>query len=243
MSIPEPNPNARVTSTSCAILGMVGLRPCTTYELHRVMQRSFDYFWPRARSLVYAEVKRLAALGLVSAQKDFVGRRPRTTYAITPQGRAALAAWLRTRPQTFALEIEGLLRVYLAPFGTREDRLQTLEAVRDEAETMLRIAADFKRAYLEGTSPSMDQVHIRALLDDFLGNFAGFVREWAERSITTVSAWEDLGPGGKTRAALDTIARMPALEARRTSQRLRRSAARGTEPPQRAARPPMASHR
>src|SRR5579871_4578206 len=112
-----------LTSTSYGILGMVGLQPCTTYELGKAMQRSFDYFWPRARSLIYAEVKRLAVLGLVEAERDFVGKRPRTRYAITPAGKAALAAWLATPPRTFALEMEGLLRLYLASFGTRDDLL------------------------------------------------------------------------------------------------------------------------
>jgi|SRR5579859_2817181 len=205
MSTTEPN----LTATSYAILGMVGLRPCTTYELSKLMQRSFDYFWPRARSLVYAEVKRLAALGLLTARRDFVGRRPRTTYTITPEGRAALAAWLPTPPQTFALELEGLLRIYLAGFGTRDDLLQALQRVQQEGATMLGIAADFQQAYLAGTAPFMEQVHLRALLNDFLAHFAELVYIWAGRSLETVSAWPDLAPDSKEAAALATFASLP----------------------------------
>jgi hypothetical protein len=58
----------------------------------------------------------------------------------------------------------------------------------------------------------MDQVHLRALLDDFLGNFAEFVRARAARSLATVAAWEELSPDGKVEAALATIARMAALD-------------------------------
>jgi len=199
----------KLTTTSYAILGMVGLRACTTYELSKLMQRSFDYFWPRARSLVYAEVKRLAVLGLLSAQKDFVGRRPRTTYTITAACRSALASWLSTPPQVFALEIEGLLRLYLAGFGTRDDLLLSLETLRQEAATMLRIAGDFKELYLAGTSPFMDQIHLRALLNDFLANYAAFAYQWAGRAMETVRDWPDLSPDGKRDAALSTIAGLP----------------------------------
>src|SRR5579859_3071369 len=136
MSTTEPN----LTATSYAILGMVGLRPCTTYELSKMMQRSFDYFWPSARSLIYAEVKRLATVGLLTAEKDFVGQRARTRYSITDEGRAALAAWLSTPPHVFALDMEGLLRIYLASFGSREDLQQALEKMRQDAVTMLEIA-------------------------------------------------------------------------------------------------------
>ena len=206
-------PDLRLTSTSYAILGMVQmLGACTTYELGKAMQGTFDYFWPRARSLIYAEVKRLAALGLLDAQKDYVGKRPRTTYASTEAGREALASWLDTPPRTFALEFEGLVRVYLAPFGSRDNLLQALEAVAEQAETMLQVGAGFRRGYLEGTSPFMDQVHVRALLNDFLLNYVDLVRRWSERSIETVRSWEDLTPAGKQENALRTIAGLPARE-------------------------------
>lgn len=203
-------PNLKLTSTSYAILGMVALlRSCTTYELGNAMRASFDYFWPRVRSLVYAEVKRLAALELLDARKDSVGRRPRTTYSITPSGRAALASWLSTPPRIFALEFEGLLRVYLSALGTREDLVQSLEAVRAEAEVMLGIGTTMVTGYLEGTSPVMEQIHLRALLNDFLLNYAQLVVDWSKRSLATVESWDDLGPEGKRAAALDLFRQLP----------------------------------
>jgi DNA-binding PadR family transcriptional regulator len=182
------------------------LGTCTTYELSKAMQGSFDFFWPRARSRIYAEVKRLASLGLLEARKDYVGKRPRTIYSSTQAGRAALASWLDTPPKAFALEFEGLLRVYLAPFGTRDDLLQALETVADQAGTMLQVGAAFRRGYLEGTSRFMDQVHVRALVNDFLVSYADLVRRWSVRSIATVRSWDNLTPDGKTEAALQTIA-------------------------------------
>jgi DNA-binding PadR family transcriptional regulator len=209
MSTADP----RLTSTSYAILGMVEmLGTCTTYELGKAMQGSFDYFWPRARSLIYAEVKRLAALGFLQARKDSVGKRPRTTYASTPRGEEALAAWLATPPKTFGLELEGLLRTYLAPFGTRDDLIQALETVAQQAATMQQVGAAFKRTYLEETSRFMDQVHVRALVNDFLLNYADLVRRWSERSLATVRGWDDLTPAGKKEAALRTIAALPTAD-------------------------------
>jgi PadR family transcriptional regulator AphA len=90
---------AALTTTSYAILGQLALRPWTTYELAAEMRRNVHYFWPRAESLIYAEVKRLAVNGLAAAEKSAVGKRPRTTYSITPAGQAALSAWLETRPR------------------------------------------------------------------------------------------------------------------------------------------------
>ena len=68
---------ADLTTTSYAILGMLAIKPWTTYELAKQMERSLKNFWPRAASRIYEEPKRLAALGLAKATADAVGKRSR----------------------------------------------------------------------------------------------------------------------------------------------------------------------
>jgi DNA-binding PadR family transcriptional regulator len=209
MTLPS-TPEPPLTVTQYAILGLAGQRPATTYELSRAMATSFDYFWPRARSLVYAEVKRLAGRGYLDAVVDYVGRRRRTTYTITEAGRAAVGDWLRTPPRSFALEMEALLRVYLAPYGARDDLLAALRSAHESAVAMLGIAAGFRRAYLEGSAPAMDEIATRAILNDFLANFADLVRSWSERSLATVEPWPDLAQStDRADAALATFAALP----------------------------------
>ncbi len=109
---------AELTTTSYAILGLLALRDQTTYELAKQMQRTVGYVWPRAERKLYDEPKRLAEAGYARAAKDMVGRRPRTTYSITPAGREALSRWLGTDVAPPALEFEGMLRVLFADQGT-----------------------------------------------------------------------------------------------------------------------------
>lgn len=214
-----------LTTTSYALLGQLAYRPWTAYELAKGMAWNFDYFWPRARSLVYAEVKRLAGAGLVQGEKSFVGARSRTTYSITPEGKGALRQWLATPPTVFGLEMEALVRVWLAGFGRREDLLQTLARTRAEAEKMLRVAGEVREAYLEGRAPGQAHVHVRALLVDFLSRYAELARDWAIRSEASVARWGDIDRVGKERAALRKIRAAPALPAD-SSQRSRRARAR-----------------
>src|SRR5687768_7758504 len=82
-----------LTPTSYAMLGLLAVQPWTTYELAKQMDHTLSRFWPRAKSKLYEEPKKLVAQGLAKATDDAVGRRPRTIYAITPKGRRALAAW------------------------------------------------------------------------------------------------------------------------------------------------------
>ena len=84
------NPDTSLTTTSYALLGLLNIRPWTTYELAKQVQRSLGWFWPRAERKLYDEPKRLVEQGLATATNESTGKRPRTVYAITPAGLAAL---------------------------------------------------------------------------------------------------------------------------------------------------------
>jgi len=195
-----------ISATSAALLGQLAWRDQTPYELTREMRRNLRYFWPRAASHVYREVKRLTAHGWATAEQSTTGRRVRTVYRITPGGRRALAAWLASPSAGTVLEHEPLLRVFLASSGTREDLLGALERARTDAEQMLTIGRPLAGEYLSATHPFQDQVHIRALTFDYLYTWAQFTAAWAERSERVVLGWSDLAPtADKHRRALDRL--------------------------------------
>ena len=75
-----------LTTTSHALLGLLNVKPWTTYELAKQVQRSLGWFWPRAERKLYDEPKQLVAAGLATASEQRTGKRPRTVYAITGEG-------------------------------------------------------------------------------------------------------------------------------------------------------------
>ena len=78
-----------LTSTSYAVLGLLSIRPWSSYELTQQMDRSLGRVWPRAVSKLYEEPKKLVTHGLARSSTERNGRRTRTVYAITPEGRRA----------------------------------------------------------------------------------------------------------------------------------------------------------
>src|SRR5919202_1105626 len=125
----SPVSREQLTTTSYAILGLLALRPWSTYELAQQMGRSMRLWWPRAESRVYEEPKRLVRLGLAAGRDEGVGRRPRTVYSITPAGRAALRDWLGTPSAPFRMEFEAMLKVFFADQGSKEDLRANIESV------------------------------------------------------------------------------------------------------------------
>jgi len=199
-----------LTTTSYAVLAQLALRPWSTYELARQRIRYFRYVWPRAESAIYREVKRLATMGLIAAERQYVGKRPRTVYSITEESRQVLRDWLATPVSPFAMDFEAMIRLFIAPLGTKEQIVATLQQVRSDAQEMLRFGGQVKREFLDGRAALQDQVYIRALAVDFFVSLLRTVDSWAERTIAEIEAWEDLSPDGKNERGLEIVANLPA---------------------------------
>ena len=205
----DPSPPG-LTTTSYAVLAQLAVRPWSTYELAQQRVRYFRYVWPRAESAIYREVKRLAAMELVDATREYVGKRPRTLYSITEAGRQVLREWLATPVSPFAMDFEAMIRLFIAPLGTKEQLVATLEQVRDDAQEMLRFGGAVRQEFLDGRAVLQDQAYIRALAVFFFISLLTTVDGWAERTLAEIEGWKDLSPDGKNDRALEIFARLAA---------------------------------
>ena len=180
-----------MTTTSYAILGLLAVKPWTTHELVRQVDRSLRRLWPRTQSKLYEEPKKLVAHGYATATDDSVGRRPRTRYTITAKGRRALAAWLQEPGDGPVLEFEQLVKIHFADSGTKADVLTNLEAARawvlEQNEENLAVA----RAYLAGDGPFPERAALNQLPGRFLIEFYVMVARWVDWATTVVRDWPD----------------------------------------------------
>lgn len=200
----------QLTATSYAVMAQVAVRPWSPYELAQQRVRYFRYVWPAAESAIYREAKRLASIGLIHGEKEYTGKRARTVYSITEEGRQILREWLGTAVSPFSLEFEAMLRVFIAPLGTKDQLIATLEQVHADAEDMLRFGGEVRQEFIDGINVTQDQAYIRALAVDFFISLLNTVEAWAERSLTEVETWEDLEPSvEKNMRGLEKIQRLP----------------------------------
>lgn len=183
-----------ISPTSAALLGQLAWTSQTTYELTKEMARNLHFLWPRAESHIYREVKRLVDDGLATAEPGTTGRRPKTTYAITDEGRAALGEWLASPPGGIALEHEPMMRVLLAGTGSVENLREAIAAARLHGETMQAIGRPLSAQYLDEAHPRQTEVHLRALTFDFLWSWAQLHIDWADRAEAEIARWTDLQP-------------------------------------------------
>lgn len=181
----------KLTTTSYAMLGMLAIRPWSTYELAKHVDRSLRPLWPRARSNLFNEPKKLAAHGLAVATEGTVGRRPRTVYAITPSGRQALEDWLGTPGEGPVLEFEQLLKVFFSDHGTKADALAAARSIKEWARERDAENIAVARSYLDGTGPFPERAAVLAVVGRFHTDFADMVNAWADWAIDTMDGWPD----------------------------------------------------
>jgi PadR family transcriptional regulator AphA len=180
-----------LTTTSYAILGLLAVKPWTTYELAQQMERALGQFWPRAESKLYEEPKKLVAHGLARASSEMVGKRPRTVYAITAKGRRAMAAWVPTPGEGPVLEFEQLIKVFFAEHGTKADLLATIAGVRHWSDQRFSVSAEIPRGYLDGQGPFPERLPWIILAGQFLTEFILAVERWADWASELVESWPD----------------------------------------------------
>jgi DNA-binding PadR family transcriptional regulator len=182
---------SRLTTTSYAVLGLLAVRSWTAHELVQQVDRSLRRLWPRATSKLYEEPKKLVAHGLARASDDPVGRRPRTRYAITAEGRRALAAWLAEPGEGPVLECEQLVKIHFADSGSKADVVANLEATRAWVLAQNEENLATARAYLEGRGEFPERAALNQLPGRFLTELYAMVARWVEWADQVVESWPD----------------------------------------------------
>jgi DNA-binding PadR family transcriptional regulator len=125
MSIePPPHATAQLTPTSYLVLGLLAREGTSTpYELKRHVAVTIGHFWSFPHALLYKEPPRLVGLGLLTEEREHIGRR-RRLFTITEAGRLALRAWLE-HPSRELTELRdlALLQLFFADLEPTSARL------------------------------------------------------------------------------------------------------------------------
>jgi PadR family transcriptional regulator AphA len=204
---------SELTTTSYAILGLLSLRSWTTYELAMQMERTLDRIWPRARSKLYDEPKKLVAHGLAKAAKDRVGKRPRTVYSITPRGRRALAAWLKVPAGETSLQSEPQIKLFFADQGTKTDAVAVIDATEKWAREQLGVFLEAQRSYLAGEGPFPERTATNFPGARFMVDYYEMTLRWAQWARGVVEGWPNDPSRAKPdrKAMADLVRRIEAL--------------------------------
>ena len=180
-----------LSTTGYLILGLLADHDWSAYQLAEQLGRGVAELWPSADRGRYALLNRLSDEGFVTTRQEHTGKRARTIYAITPEGRAALATWLSTPVRPPTLEFEGMVRVLLADQGSLDDLRGTLARTREQALEQREMFARYA-AYISTTGGTFpERRHLFALANTFMVGHYEHIVAWTEWAEAHLASWPD----------------------------------------------------
>ena len=109
----------KVNRTQYVILGLLSHSPLSGYDIRRVIEENFNYFWVESYSQIYPTLKKLTEKGLTTVTTETQEGKPdRKVYTITAKGLTELRSWLSQPPVPETRRIELLLKL---TFGKQVD--------------------------------------------------------------------------------------------------------------------------
>lgn len=132
--------------TDYVILGLLGERPMSGYEIKKVVDIRFGFFWNESFGQIFPALKRLAQEGLIAeTDSGEQGGHSRKRYRATPAGMDALTRWLAmpVEKETYRLEI--LLKLYFSTYADPAVMLGHLSAFEESHLRQLEILNLFQK--------------------------------------------------------------------------------------------------
>lgn len=211
------------STTTYALLSLLALRPWTGYELTRQLRRSLHYAWSRSEANLYNEQKQLVRLGWATVTKEKRGKRTRNRYEITPAGRRALRAWMRTNPDTPHLEVEGIVRMFFADQGDVDDLVRAIRTTGDRAGDAVLELCEIVEDYFRTGGPFPQRLHAVALAADLVTDLLNRIESFAREAAREAEQWDTTKDLGMTKQARKRFEAILARGERITAARTRES--------------------
>jgi DNA-binding PadR family transcriptional regulator len=163
-----------LSPTAYVILGMLGWRPMSGYEIKAIVDKSTRFFWAASYGQIYPELRQLAKAGLIEGEADPQGARKRNIYRLTDAGRDQLRDWLAREPEVFELRDEGLLKLFFASATDGDSAASTIDAM---GRGHRAIVEELKATEAEGPPGGFAYVVLRYGIE-----FHEWIADWCDRT-------------------------------------------------------------
>ena len=128
----------KTNKSKYAIMGMLGIRPMSGYDMKKLIAQSISYFWNESFGQIYPTLKKLVEEGLATRQTEKrLSKLDRYVYTLTDAGRTELRNWLKEPPEPESARNEFLLKLFFASQVAVGDNIALIEGYRREQVALL----------------------------------------------------------------------------------------------------------
>ena len=134
--------------TRYVILGLLNENPMSGYDLKKIIDLRFKYFWNESFGQIYPGLEKLVKEKLVTKAIDRENKKKRSVYSITEKGKSELLKWLSRPVDTELMRFEILLKVYFGNLLEKTDLDKHISAFRSKHTQNLEIIKQFEEELL-----------------------------------------------------------------------------------------------
>lgn len=132
--------------TDYVILGLLSEEPMTGYQIKRIVDIRFRFFWNESYGQLYPSLKSLCADGYIKElETDSAQSRAAIKYKLTPQGFTALQQWLGQPVVKESVRLEILLKMYFSHLVLADVMLGHIKKFREAHEQDLKMLDAFEK--------------------------------------------------------------------------------------------------
>lgn len=127
------------SKTRFVLLGLLSEGPLTGYEIKKLIDLRFSFFWSESYGQIYPMLKSLEADGLILPEIKEQSGRGAVVYGLTLAGLEALQSWLEKPPETETVRFELLLKMYFSHLTQPSHMLAHLRGFREQHARQLAL--------------------------------------------------------------------------------------------------------
>ena len=175
--------------TPYVILGLLSEEPLDGYDIKKRIDIRFRFFWNESYGQIYPELRNMVKLGWITSE-TIEGKKGKTVYAITDQGRNELKTWLHLPVETESLRLEILLKMYFAALGnptTMHDHVETFLASHQKDLMILNM---FKKELETIDDPYQNHQYILSVIDFGIKTNEAYLN-WSQEALHMLQAKEN----------------------------------------------------
>ena len=132
--------------TEYVILGLLSEAPLTGYEIKKIIDLRFHFFWNESYGQLYPALKALSDDGLIEeALLDKVQKRSQKRYQITHEGSNAIKKWLQLPVEKESIRLEVLLKMYFSDLVDEKVMINHIKTFQESHEQDLMMLNLFEQ--------------------------------------------------------------------------------------------------
>jgi len=167
------------TKTRYVLLGLLTEGPLTGYQLKKLIDVRFRFFWNESFGQIYPELKRLEHEHLISSQSEVIANSKRT-YALSALGYQTLQVWLQQPVETESYRLEFLLKMFFAGHSDDAVKRQHIETFRKTHDQEIHVLKSFEQELKNLDHPNHQD--ILAVIQFGLKTNQAYV-EWCDETL------------------------------------------------------------